>query len=292
MASGIGQGNAYGLQNSLNAYIMYAFRSTNKPMASFSKSKPLDRLLPEGQLVNRAWLHAHGVNRPLIDSWLRSRKLVAVSHGVYRRPGPPLKWEQVVYSLNEMGVRVHVGGRTALELQGLAHYLPLQGITRVILYTGLRVPAWVQTFPAEYTFMIHRHRLFRTFPSAAIISKPFGAWDWPVPYATVELALFELLADVRQAADFDFADKFFEGATVLRPVLVRELLLVCSHVLAKRLFLWFAARHQHAWFSKLDTEGVDLGRGKRLVIKGGALDARYQITVPRAMTYGSEQSVF
>ena len=261
-------------------------------MTSFSKKRPLDRLLPEGQLVNRGWLHEHGVDRPLIDSWLRAGKLVAVSHGVYRRPGPPLKWEQVVYSLNKMGVRIHVGGRSALELQGLAHYLPLQGITRVLVYTDSRVPAWVQTFPAEYTFLVHPRRHFRTLPSAAIISKPFGAWDWPVPYATIELALFELLADVRQTVDFDVADNFFEAATVLRPALVRDLLLACSHVLTKRLFLWFAARHQHAWFSKLDTEGVDLGRGKRLVIKGGALDARYQITVPRAMTYGNEQSVF
>jgi hypothetical protein len=126
----------------------------------------------------------------------------------------------------------------------------------------------------------------------AVVPKPFGAWDWPVPYATVELALLELLADVRQAADFDFADKFFEATTMLRPALVRELLLACSHVLAKRLFLWFAARHRHAWFSKLDTKRVDLGRGKRLVVKGGALDARYQITVPRGMTHGSEQSIF
>ena len=163
-------------------------------MATFSKKKPLDLLLPEGQLVNRAWLHARGLDRPLIDSWLRSEKLVAVSHGVYRRPGPTLKWEQVVYSLNDMGVRIHVGGRTALELQGLAHYLPLQGITRVYVYADSRVPAWVQTLPGEFTFMVHRRRLFRTLPSAALFSKPFGAWDWPVPYATIELALFELLA--------------------------------------------------------------------------------------------------
>jgi hypothetical protein len=261
-------------------------------MALPPKKKSLDRLPPEGQLVNRAWLRAHGVTRPLVDSWLRSGKIEAVSHGLYRRPGPPLKWEQVVYSLNEMGVPVHVGGRSSLELQGLAHYLPLQGVTRVALYSDSRVPAWVQKFPGDFKFTVHRRRLFKTLPSAAVVSKPFGAWDWPVPYATTELALLELLADVRQAADFDFADKFFEGATVLRPALIRELLLSCSHVLAKRLFLWFAERHDYAWSKKLDTKGVDLGRGKRLVIKGGALDTRYQITIPRAMAHGREQSVF
>ena len=256
------------------------------------KSKPPDRLPPEGQLVNRAWLNARGADRPLIDSWLRSGKLVAVAHGVYRRPGPPVKWEQVVYSLKEIGVCVHVGGRSALELQGLAHYLPLQGVTRISLYTTSRVPSWIQTFSGDYRFTVYRRRLFKTLPSTALVSKPFGAWDWPVPYATVELALFELLADVRQASDFEFADTFFESATVLRPAVIRELLLSCSHVLAKRLFLWFAARHGYAWFKKLDTKGVDLGRGKRVVVRGGSLDTTYQITVPRALAHGHEQPIY
>ena len=257
-----------------------------------SKKKSLDRFPPEGQLVNRAWLQAHGVARPLVDSWVRLGKLEAVSHGLYRRPGLPLKWEQVVYSLNEMGVNVHAGGRSALELQGLAHYVPLQGVTRVLLYGASQVPTWVQTFPGPYKFSVHRRRLFTTLPGSAVVSQPFGAWDWPIPYATLELALLELLAEVRQATDFDFADKFFEGATVLRPSLIRELLLACSNVLAKRLFLWFAERHDYAWFKKLDTTGVDLGQGKRLVVKGGALDRKYQITVPRAMTHGHEQPVY
>lgn len=257
-----------------------------------TKKKSPDRLPPEGQLVNRAWLHAHGVTRPVVDSWVRLGKLDAVAHGLYRRPGPPLKWEQVVYSLNEIGVSVHVGGRTALELQGLVHYIPLQGVTRVALYGAVRVPRWVQTFSGPYRFSVHRRRLFTTLPDSAIVSQPFGAWDWPVPYATVELALLELLADVHTAADFDFADKFFEGATVLRPALIRDLLLRCSHVLAKRLFLWFAERHNHAWFKKLDTTGVDRGQGKRSVVKGGAWDRTYQITVPRTMVHGHEQPVY
>lgn len=255
------------------------------------KKKSSNRLPPEGQLVNRAWLKEHGVTRPVVDSWVRLEKLVAVARGLYRRPGPPLKWEQVVYSLNEMGVPVHVGGRTALELQGLAHYVPLQGVTHVSLYGAVRVPTWVQTFPGPYKFSVHRRRLFTSLPGSAIVSQPFGAWDWPVPYATVELAFLEFLADVGTAADFDFADKFFEGAVTLRPALIRELLLSCSHVLAKRLFLWFAARHQHAWFKKLETAGIDLGQGKRSVIKGGAFDARYRITVPREMAHDAEQPV-
>lgn len=71
--------------------------------------RSLEQTLPDGQLVNRAWLLAHGYNRPRVDYFLRANKLEAVNWGIYRRPGPPLKWEHIVYSLNEMGCAVHVG---------------------------------------------------------------------------------------------------------------------------------------------------------------------------------------
>jgi len=57
----------------------------------------LEQYLPEGQLVNRTWLKARGFSRPRVDYALRAGKLEAVARGVYRRPGPPLKWEHVVY---------------------------------------------------------------------------------------------------------------------------------------------------------------------------------------------------
>jgi hypothetical protein len=48
----------------------------------------------------------------------------------------------------------------------------------------------------------------------------------------------------------------------------------------KRLFLFFADRHGHAWRPKLDLARIDLGSGKRVLVKGGKLDPQYDITVP------------
>ena len=123
-------------------------------------------------------------------------------------------------------------------------------------------------------------------------SKPFGAWDWPIPYSTPELATLELLAGVRKAADFSVADKFFEAVVNLQPDLLHALLQACTQVKAKRLFLWFSDRHGHDWRQVLETDGIDLGRGKRMLIKGGAYDGTYQITVPREMARGSEQPLY
>lgn len=244
--------------------------------------------MPEGQLANRAWLRSRGFNRPRVDYALRAGKLTAVTRGIYRRPGPALKWEHVVYSLNQMGCSVRVGGRSALELQGMAHYLPLGDAQRIDLYVVGRAPAWVQTFQGPFCFAIHTGRLFDPLPEAAVHHRPFGAWDWPIPFSMPELALLELLAGVRQEADFFLADKFFEGAVNLRPGLLHDLLKACTQVKAKRLFLWFSDRHGHAWRRDLDAEGVDLGRGKRLLVRGGRYDAAYQITVPREMAVEQE----
>ncbi len=260
-------------------------------MATKSESS-LEQTLPEGQLVNRSWLKARGFNRPRVDYALRAGKLTSVARGIYRRPGPALKWEHVVYSLNQMGCPVRVGGRCALEFQGMAHYLPLGAAQRIDLYGEGRVPAWVRTFQGSFQFTIHTTRLFDPLPEAAMHHRPFGAWDWPIPFSMPELALLELLAGVRHGMDFDMADKFFESAVNLRPGLLSGLLLACTQIKAKRLFLWFSDRHGHAWRQALDTEGIDLGRGKRMLVKGGTYDAVYKITVPKEMAISEEQSLY
>ena len=91
------------------------------------------------------------------------------------------------------------------------------------------------------------------------------------------------IRDRNKDADFSVADKFFEAAATLRPTLVNALLSACTQVKAKRLFLWFATRHNHPWLKSLDISKVNLGSGKRVIVTGGLLDKQYQITVPREM---------
>ena len=44
-----------------------------------------------------------------------------------------------------------------------------------------------------------------------------------------------------------------------------------------------ADRHHRRWLAQLDKSAVDLGAGKRVLVKGGVLDPYYHITVPRDM---------
>ncbi len=74
-----------------------------------------------------------------------------------------------------------------------------------------------------------------------------------------------------------------EGLATLRPDLAQRLLEQCRSVKAKRLFLYLAEQSNHSWFDKLEKAGINLGKGKRVVVKGGRLDTKYNITVPRSV---------
>ncbi len=71
-----------------------------------------------------------------------------------------------------------------------------------------------------------------------------------------------------------------EGLRSLSPRRLQTLLNDCKSVKVKRLFFWLAERHQHAWLKHIDKSKVNLGRGKRMLVKGGRLDTKYLITIP------------
>jgi hypothetical protein len=69
------------------------------------------------------------------------------------------------------------------------------------------------------------------------------------------------------------------GLRTLSPRRLQTLLADCRSIKVKRLF-WFADRHQPAWLKQIDRTTVNLGTGKRMLVKGGEFDPTYLITVP------------
>ncbi|MEO7774433.1 MAG: type IV toxin-antitoxin system AbiEi family antitoxin domain-containing protein [Steroidobacteraceae bacterium] len=95
-----------------------------------------------------------------------------------------------------------------------------------------------------------------------------------------ERAILELCDDAEDSAQVHEANAIMQGLATLRPQLVSTLLQHCSSIKAKRLFLALADRHHHAWLAHVHLQSVDLGRGKRVLVKGGKLNAKYQVTLP------------
>jgi hypothetical protein len=216
-----------------------------------------------------------------------------------------LSWQQVVISLQTILLEdpFIVGGRTALELQGYAHFLP-QKATEVHLYGPRPLPAWLGKLDLDVRFVHHNTRkLFKNDPITYGISslqtsaftnasssndplqsgltfKSWGQWDWHLILSTPERAILEVLDELPQRESFDQADKFVEGLANLSPRRLQKLLEDCHSVKVKRLFFFFADRHKYGWLKQLKKSQIDLGSGKRELVKGGKLDRTYQITVP------------
>jgi hypothetical protein len=188
-----------------------------------------------------------------------------------------------------MDYPVHVGGMTALALQGYSHYLPLGGSAPVWIY-GAGIPNWLGKLALDAPLELRKGMLFAN-PVIGLSdqrddqeSGNAGAspWNWPIRMSTPERAIFEALDELPNRGSFDNVDMVFESLTTLRPKLLDALLRDCRKIKVRRLFFVFADRHGHAWRKRLDPEDFDLGRGDRALVKGGRIHPRYRIVVPEA----------
>jgi hypothetical protein len=84
----------------------------------------------------------------------------------------PLRWDVVVLSLQQvMHKALHVGGRTAVELSGYAHYLKAGETSTVYLY-GQGAPSWLTALPSSARFELRPDRQFAN-PGAGVEMRRF-----------------------------------------------------------------------------------------------------------------------
>ena len=261
------------------------------------KNEKLNRLLEtlgDTTLVSSRWLRAHGYPSNLVARYMASGWLQSPTRGVYLRKGGKPTWEGLLRALQHLEqLPLHVGGRYALARQGHEHYLRLGESAPLTLYGPANLPAWAGNLPLRERVQACGKGPF-DWPALS-----FGA-DTPdgtlnaqgferatddtnaagVVFSTPERAILELCDETPDSALVHEANALMQGLSTLRPQLVSALLEHCDSVKAKPLFLALANRHRHAWMAHVNMQNVDLGRGKRVLVPGGKLNAQYQITLP------------
>jgi len=249
---------------------------------------------PPGFLLDSPWLAQHGVSRQLAHHYAQRGWLERVAHGVYRLPKPKgaivsraADWVIPLLSAQYLGYGVHIGGPTALALQGYAHYRPFgEGEGEVAYLYADAPPTWLKRLELRSELRLRSKKLFadpdlgleRTRPSDR--GGGLNLWEQPVTLSTPERAILETLDELPRSEGFGTVDATFESLTNLRPRLLTSLLADCRSVKVKRLFFVYADRHAHAWRKHLDPEAFDLGSGDRALTKGGRLHPQYRITIP------------
>jgi hypothetical protein len=256
--------------------------------AILERRKMLQQLLPEGIVVTRKWLAENAnLEKHAIDNLVKSEQLSLLSKGLYTRGYTKISWQSIVYTLQSvMKLDYVVGGISALELNGYSHYLPIAEKKIIHIYGNDVLPSWVNEIVELVTFVKHsRNSFFENMATEKVDDFSVGL-DWkedyePLKISCPEKACLEMLNELPQKITFEHADQLIQGMTNLSPRILQKLLEQCTNIKVKRLFLWFAFKHNYVWFNKLKTDQLYLGSGNRKVIEGGRLDKTYHITVPK-----------
>lgn len=104
---------------------------------------------PANAVLTSAWLKHQGISSRLADYYARSGWLHRVGDGAFAVQSNAPTWLGAVFGLQQRSKSFHPGGRTALELAGLAHFVPLGEAYPLYLFsrTGERLPAWFKRLP-------------------------------------------------------------------------------------------------------------------------------------------------
>jgi len=244
----------------------------------------LNRLLanwPQGTVADSSWLIKQGFSKELLGYYKRTGWIKLLRNGANIRANDKVDWHGGLYAAqSQLNLPVHAGGKTALQLQGYAHFLPLGKKTLVTLFgpPKAKLPTWFLKNRWGVNINLNRTNLFPVKDDIGLTQKDMGSYS--IKISSPERAIMEVLHLVPHAESYEEANLLMEGLTTLRPTMTQKLLENCNSIKVKRLFLYMAEQHNHPWLKKLNIKNINLGKGKRVIQKGGHFNSKYNISVP------------
>lgn len=247
-------------------------------------TKKINQLISQwkrGIVYTQSYLSELGYYHDLVKTYKRSGWVDTIGRGAYKLANDSVDWYGGLYALQQqLKLPVHVGGRTALELKGYAHYARVSNLQCFLFAAaGTRLPTWFNE--NDWGVKIH---FIATNLIMNELKESFSEHEhrgFEVKISAPERAALEMLYFIPSHQGFDEAMRIMEGLMTFRPQLMQNLLENCQSVKVKRLFLYMAEKLELPWFAELDTGKIDLGSGKRVIAKKGVLDNKYLITVPK-----------
>ncbi len=247
-----------------------------------TKINKLLSMCPTGVPMTSTWLATQNISPQLVQRYKLNKWLTALGRGAWIRAGTNLTLTGAIYALQQqLAIKVYPAARSALEIQGRSHYIPLGAnlILQLSVESGQKLPAWFtnQAFASN----------LRVINSSLMFDPVYvSLTDWQdnelkIKLASPERAMLEYCHLLPKNADFEEARQLMEGLTTLRPQLLQSTLQACKSVKAKRLFLALASSVAHSWYEELNIETMDLGSGNRSVVLNGFMHPEFKITIPK-----------
>jgi hypothetical protein len=259
-------------------------------MATENKTKLkmlLERYKP-GTVCLASWLEKQGISRDLQQYYCKSGWLKSVGRGAFIRPEDKVDWRGGLYAIQEQAnLPVHVGGITALSMQGAAQYIRI-GREKIYLFSplGVALPAWFKNHDWEVDiehvrtgFLPKDMGIGEMMRSGLSSNSGFVANKC----SDSERAILECLYLAPDKLGLVEIYQVMEGLVNLRPKSIQQLLESCTSVKVKRLFLYMAEKAGHQWLQFVDQSKIDLGRGDRSIVSNGVYVASHHISIPKEL---------
>ena len=254
------------------------------------KKKPIkDRLFLNWQdeaVHTHSWFESHSISRQSIHQCLKSKLIKKLGGGAYIKAKDKLNWQAALFTAQkELQLPFHVAGQTALELQGLGHFVKMgkKAPVYIVKREKARVPIWLKNNNWGVIFHFKTSSLFP--PDLGLMK--YNQSKFHFTLSSRERAIMEMIHYLDLKDSFETLERYFEGLLNLRGSLVQKLLENCSSIKVKRVFLYMADKLELSLMKHLNTRRIQLGCGKRVVSESGKLDKNYNITVPMYDNYAN-----
>lgn len=251
---------------------------------NISKGTKINNLLqhwPKDTVATSSWLKEQGIDALLKKRYQETAWIESIGYGAVIRKGDIVEWPGALFALqDQLHIEIHVGGKSALELQGYAHFIKFEqpGVHLYLSY-GKKLPLWFSTRAWKQDLFIHKTKFLETAVGLTFHQQP----SFSIKISGPERAFLEMLYLVPHHQDLQECYYLLENMIDLRPTVLQILLEKTSSIKVKRLFFFLSDKLKHPWLKPLDKSRISLGSGKRKIVEGGALDKKYLITVPREL---------
>lgn len=245
-----------------------------------SKINKLMQESPKGLVLLSSWLLSKGYPYELQQSYRKSAWLKSIGKGAMLKSGDSFMLSGALSALQfQANINIHLGGRSALELQGNTHYLQLT-LPEVTLFVPgqTELPLWFANNKWDMDYKVFKISLLKDDTLGLTV---YRENDIEMNISNPTRAMLECLALVPNKFSLNEAFELMEGLSTLRPKQVQELLENCKSIKVKRLFLYFAERAGHSWVKYIDRAKIDLGLGNRSITSNGVLVPKYSLVLPK-----------
>ena len=226
-------------------------------------SKTLRRLMedaPRGQPLDTEMLGDMGVSPALTTYMVKSGWLQRLSKGAYLLAGDSPSRDGIIAYLSRRVPGLHVGGKTALDWQGVRHNLSFRG--KVVLWARrpYEIPTWVEGY-MRYSFQTSNIFDDGLPYETGLKSLPNG--NPHVLVSVPERALLELASDIGKGQSIEEAKNLMASLRNIRPSVLEQFMTHCKRVKVLRLVRDLGRSSEYPWGTDLQRYVDRLGAGKR-----------------------------